>query len=40
MNVPGIPWDHSGQGFWIASALCVAVVAGAFWMLRRLGLLS
>jgi zinc transporter len=40
MNVPGIPWDHSEQGFWIASVLCVAVVAGAFWMLRRLGLLT
>ncbi|HZZ89057.1 MAG TPA: CorA family divalent cation transporter [Caulobacteraceae bacterium] len=36
MNVPGIPWEHSRAGFWIASGLCVVVVAGAFWMLRRL----
>lgn len=40
MNVPGIPWEHSPTGFWIASALCGAVVVGALWFLRRLGMFS
>jgi zinc transporter len=40
MNVPGIPWEHSQTGFWTASALCAAVVVGALWFLRRLGMFS
>ncbi|HEX3405988.1 MAG TPA: CorA family divalent cation transporter [Caulobacteraceae bacterium] len=40
MNVPGIPWEHSATGFWTASALCAAVVVGALWLLRRLGMFS
>jgi zinc transporter len=40
MNLPDIPWANAPGGFWIASALCAAVVALAFWMLRRSGLLS
>jgi zinc transporter len=40
MNVPGIPFEHSGVGFMEASGLCVATVVGALWLLRRMGLLS
>jgi zinc transporter len=39
MNLNGIPWAHSGVGFAWASGLCVAVVALAVWMLRRMNLL-
>jgi zinc transporter len=39
MNVPGIPWDKSPLGFSLASALCVAVVALALWLLRRMRML-
>lgn len=36
MNVPGLPFEHSPSGFMWASGVCVAVVAGALWLLRRL----
>lgn len=38
MNVPGIPFEHSPSGFVVATALCAAVVAGALFLLRRLGM--
>jgi zinc transporter len=38
MNVPGIPFEHSPSGFFVATALCAAVVAGAMLILRRLGM--
>lgn len=38
MNVPGIPFEHSPSGFFVATALCAAVVAGAMMILRRLGM--
>jgi zinc transporter len=40
MNLPGMPFEHSGQGFAAASALCVAIVGLALWLLRRMSLLS
>jgi zinc transporter len=40
MNVPGIPFQHSGVGFIEASSFCVATVLAALWLLRRMGLLS
>ena len=39
MNVPGIPWDKSPIGFTMASGLCVLVVVGALWLLRRMQML-
>ncbi|MGH6962957.1 MAG: CorA family divalent cation transporter [Phenylobacterium sp.] len=39
MNLGGIPFAHSAAGFAWASGLCVAVVAAAVWMLRRMNLL-
>ena len=38
MNVPGIPFEHSPSGFVVATALCAAVVGGALFLLRRLGM--
>jgi zinc transporter len=38
MNVPGIPFEHSPGGFFIATALCAIVVGGALLLLRRLGM--
>jgi len=35
MNLPGIPFEAGHLGFAKASALCVAVVAGAYVLLRR-----
>jgi zinc transporter len=39
MNLSGIPFSHSSSGFTWAAVLCVGVVAGAVWMLRRMGML-
>lgn len=39
MNVSGIPFAHSPTGFFTVSAICVAIVAVALWMLRRMGML-
>jgi zinc transporter len=39
MNLGGISFAHSNAGFAWASGLCIAVVAGAVWMLRRMNLL-
>jgi zinc transporter len=39
MNVPGLPWHDSPAGFALASAVCVATVVGALWLLRRLQML-
>lgn len=39
MNLSGIPFSHSPSGFAWASAFCIAVVAAAIWMLRRMGML-
>ena len=39
MNVGGIPWGSSRAGFVTASILCLAVVGGAWWMLRRMRIL-
>ncbi len=40
MNVGGIPFGASHAGFIAASVLCLAVVAGAWWLLRRMQILS
>lgn len=40
MNVPGLPFEHSPVGFAWASSVCVAVVLGALWLLRRLRVLG
>ncbi|WP_293903862.1 CorA family divalent cation transporter [Phenylobacterium sp.] len=39
MNVEGIPFSHSPTGFLAVSVICVAMVGGALWMLRRMGML-
>ncbi|WP_293458304.1 CorA family divalent cation transporter [Phenylobacterium sp.] len=39
MNVEGIPFAHSAGGFMTVGVLCVAIVGGALWMLRRMGML-
>lgn len=36
MNLTGIPFADSRGGFLAASALCLAVVGGAYWILRRM----
>lgn len=36
MNLSGIPFAESRGGFLAASALCLAVVGGAHWILRRM----
>jgi zinc transporter len=38
MNVPGIPFEHSPSGFFVAALLCAAVVGGAMLLIRRLGM--
>jgi zinc transporter len=40
MNVGGIPFGASHAGFIAASVLCMAVVGGAWWLLRRMQILS
>lgn len=40
MNLPGIPFAHSSAGFLWAAGICVAVVSGALWLLKRRGLLG
>jgi len=40
MNVDGIPFGHSPSGFLTVSVICVAMVGGALWMLRRMGMLG
>jgi zinc transporter len=40
MNVGGIPFGASHAGFIAASVLCLAVVAGAWWLLKRMQILS
>jgi zinc transporter len=39
MNVGGIPWANSPAGFGAAALVCIAVVAGLLWMLRRMDML-
>lgn len=39
MNVEGIPFAHSTDGFMTVAVICVAMVGGALWMLRRMGML-
>jgi Mg2+ and Co2+ transporter CorA len=39
MNVPGIPFDKSPIGFALASGLCLVVVGGVLWGLRRMQML-
>jgi zinc transporter len=39
MNVPGIPFGTSHAGFIAASILCLVVVVGAWWLLRRMRIL-
>ncbi|WP_332768539.1 CorA family divalent cation transporter [Phenylobacterium sp.] len=36
MNLPGIPFADDRAGFVVASALCLAVVGGAWFVLRRM----
>lgn len=36
MNLPGIPFDHDKGGFLAAAILCLAVVGGAYMLLRRM----
>ena len=36
MNLSGIPFADDRAGFFAASALCLAVVGGAYWILRRM----
>lgn len=36
MNLAGIPFAESRGGFLAASGLCLAVVGGAYWILRRM----
>jgi zinc transporter len=38
MNVPGIPFEHSTNGFAVATAICALCVGVAFLVLRRLGM--
>lgn len=40
MNVGGVPFAHTESGFFAVGVICVAVVAGLLWMLRRLGMWS
>jgi zinc transporter len=40
MNVGGIPFGSSHAGFIAASVMCLAVVGGAWWLLRRMRILS
>jgi zinc transporter len=35
MNLPGMPFEAGRFGFAKASVLCIAVVAGAYVLLRR-----
>ena len=39
MNLDGIPFAGSPGGFATASALCLAVVAGGWFLLRRMRIL-
>lgn len=39
MNVDGIPFAHSTAGFTTVGVICVILVGGALWMLRRMGML-
>lgn len=39
MNVTDIPWSQGASGFAWASGLCVAVVLGTLWLLRRMSLI-
>ena len=39
MNVDGIPFAHSAAGFTTVGVICIALVGGALWMLRRMGML-
>ncbi|MBW8813861.1 MAG: hypothetical protein JF588_10595 [Caulobacterales bacterium] len=40
MNVGGVPFSHSESGFVVVALLCIVIVAGLLWMLRRLGMWS
>ena len=40
MNLEGMPFAASHAGFAAACILCLAVVAGAYWLLRRMRILS
>jgi zinc transporter len=40
MNLPGMPFEHSRSGFMAASVICIALVIGTLYMLRRMGMLS
>ena len=40
MNLTGIPFASSHAGFALASGLCLAVVGGAWWVLRRMRIMS
>lgn len=40
MNLDGIPFAHSHAGFALASLLCMIVVGGAWWLLRRMRIMS
>ena len=39
MNVGGIPFSHSTAGFTAVTVICIGLVVGALWMLRRMGML-
>ena len=39
MNLGGIPFAHSSSGFLAVALLCLAVVGGLLWMLRRMDML-
>ncbi|WP_296598046.1 CorA family divalent cation transporter [Phenylobacterium sp.] len=39
MNLGGIPFAHSPSGFFAVALLCLGVVAGLLWMLRRMDML-
>jgi zinc transporter len=40
MNVGGVPFAHSETGFVAVGVICIAIVGGLLWMLRRLGMWS
>lgn len=39
MNTSGLPWQHTDNGTWYAVGLCGLSIAGAWWLLRRSGIL-
>jgi len=39
MNVGGIPWAQTPEGFWLALGFCVVLIAISYAVLRRFRIL-